>query len=88
MSLILFISSLEASLASTNLVTPTTYSFIDNNDIFVSIGNNDSFFGFYTPGRTIPLIFRFNPDSEGFSYVGTSGQIYSNVIKMFPLEDK
>ena len=22
------------------------------------------------------------------SYVGTSGQIYSNVIKMFPLEDK
>ena len=63
-------------------------AFIDNNDIFVSIGNNDSFFGFYTPGRTIPLIFRFNPDSEGFSYVGTSGQIYSNVIKMFPLEDK
>ncbi len=63
-------------------------AFVDNGEVFVSIGNNESFFGFYTSGRTIPLIFRFNSDTEGFSYVGTSGQIYSNVIKMFPLEDK
>lgn len=57
-----------------------------NDEIFVIIGNDDSFFGFYTPGRTIPLVFRFNIEEENFSYVGSSGQIYSEIIKMVPLE--
>ena len=61
-------------------------AFIYNDEFFVEVGNNDSFFGMYTSGRTIPLIFRFNPEDETFSYVGTSAQIYQQVIKMIPLE--
>ncbi len=61
-------------------------AFIYNGEFFVKVGNNDSFFGMYTSGRTIPLIFRFNLEDETFSYVGTSAQIYQPVIKMIPLE--
>lgn len=49
-----------------------------NNEYYLTIGNNESFFGAYTPGSTLPMVFKIEDDFT-LSYVGFLPNIHDYV---------
>ena len=60
-------------------------AFLHNEDVFVIVGNQDSFFGLYTPGRTLPLVFRVDLANDQIDYVGAIGAIYYTILRIYEL---
>ena len=61
-------------------------AFEQDSEFFIVIGNQDSFFGLNTPGRTLPLVFRIDFKNDVIEYVGSVGAIYFSGLTMYKLD--
>lgn len=64
------------NLFNTNLQFYRIYE--QNNELYLSVGNKESFFGGYSSGCTYPLVFKVNFQNNDLEYIGYSYGVFSN----------
>ena len=71
-------------LYDTNVYFQTVY--FQNEEVYICVGNYDSFFFVSAPGRTLPLIFKVDLEDRNIYYIGAVGTIgASGFLKIIKL---
>lgn len=59
--------------------------FFDNNEIYLSLVYDESFFGFYN-GQTLPIVIKYDINNDTFKYVGFYGAVYYELINVIKVK--
>lgn len=56
--------------------------FYDNNEIYITIGNSDSFFGAYQRGCTYQMVYKVTLETKTVEYLGCYGQVHAELTNV------